>query len=137
MAKSTLLAAAVALVAFAPPTAAQQEGPTPTRRDLVFALMPIDLCFGDDSGACDSGPMPDRVRVQSARCVAEPPREGHPVALCRASFTYVHHYQRLNRTYRRLCVRVMQSPSPVAGAAPFWSWDTRGAQQQDCDARGI
>lgn len=126
-----------ALIAFAPPAAAQREGPTPTRRELTTALMPIDVCFGDDSGACDSGPLPEKVRVHAARCVAEPPRLGRPVALCRASFTMVGYVRRLDRHYRRLCIRLMRFPSSVAGSAPFWSWDDYAAKQQDCDARGI
>jgi hypothetical protein len=100
----------------------------PSRADLESALMPLDFCAGEDSGACDSGPFPDHIRLIASRCAPLPPREGKRVVACRVTFRHIYNrFPRMDRTYARQCgVFVAESAPP--GAPLYWStqWFEKG-----------
>lgn len=117
--KSIPFLAMTALAACAHP--APRPG-MPTRADLERALMPIDLCAGDDSGTCDSWGMPKEIRVTVSRCERLAPRTGKHVVACRVTFRERHYVSSFDRTYTAQCVQLAADP-PAPGEALYWSRD--------------
>lgn len=78
----------------------------PSRAELESAMMPIDLCAGDDSGTCDSWNMPKSIRLISSHCVPIAPGVGDAAVACRAAWREVSFSGTLSRIYRSHCFRL-------------------------------
>ena len=109
---------------------ASRQALTPGRAALAEALRPVDLCVGDDSGVCESGAPPERVRVFDYRCAPLPPRDGEPLAVCRVSYQWIFRRPVLNHPDRRNCVRLIRH-------GDAWTWDTLLDVDQECKDHGI
>lgn len=93
----------------------------PSRADLESALMPLDLCAGDDSGTCDSAPMPQRIQILASRCQPLAPRGADPTAVCRVRWREHYGYAPMDRTHHG-CV-VLHQVEHASGPGRYWAWD--------------